>query len=86
MTCLIHVCYPVTVYDTLSDIMLPVDLLLYLVHVTLSVVAYYECSALHIITVYAQHSIVVILHMPTCMFILHMPTCMFTSITSPFIL
>ena len=33
-------------------------------------------------SVYAQHSIVVILHMLTCMFILHMPTCMFTSITS----
>ena len=35
-----------------------------------------------IIPVYAQHSIVVILHMPTCMFILHMLTCMITSITS----
>ena len=91
MTCLRHVCNLVTGPDNLSAIMLHEYLLLYLVHVTLSVVAYYACSALHLFCflytlqtslLHAQHSIVVILHMPTCMFILHLPTCRFTCITS----
>ena len=48
MTCLIHVCYLVTGPENWSAIMLHVYLLLCLVHVTLSVVAYYACSTLHL--------------------------------------
>ena len=40
MTCLVHICYLVIVHATLSDIMLPVYLLLYLSYVILSVTAY----------------------------------------------
>ena len=50
MTCLLHVYYCllvlVTVPDHLSAIMLHVYLLLCLVHVTLSVVAYYSCTCI----------------------------------------
>ena len=59
MTCLIHVYYCldviVTVPDHLSAIMLHVYLLLCLVHVTLSVVAYYACSALHLFCIPCRH-------------------------------
>ena len=86
MTYLIHVysCLVVliTVHENLPDIMLHVYLLLYLVHVTLSVVAYYACSALHIFCfLYSRH------HYSICttriVVILHMPICMFTAITPP---
>ena len=73
------------IIDLLSCFMY--TLLLYLVHVTLSVVAYDSCTCIRciaymlssvyladIITVHTQHRIMVILHMPMCMF---------TSITSP---
>ena len=48
LTCLIHVCYLVPGPDNFSAILLHVYLLLYLVHVTLSMVAYYARSALHL--------------------------------------
>ena len=64
-TCLVVL---VIVPDHLSDIMLHVYLLLYPIHVTLSVVAYYSCICAYIlfsvylayiITVYAPHRILV---------------------------
>ena len=89
MTYLIHdscLVVLVTVPDQLSAIMLHVYFVT-LLHVTLSVVAYYSYTCIlciayllfsvylaDIITVYAQHRIMVILPMPICMF---------TSITSP---
>ena len=84
MTCLIHVCYLVTVPDNLSAITL------HGYFVTLPGACYTFCGGIlrmfcianilffvylmDIITVYAQHRIRVILHMHICMF---------TSITSP---
>ena len=48
MTCLIHVYDCLVVLITVPDTWFAITLLLYLVHVTLSVVAYYACSALHL--------------------------------------
>ena len=87
MTCLIHVCYLVTVPDNLSDIILPVYLLLYLVHVTLSMS---RNSALHISSSICipcslcstpYYSYIAYAHMHVHCY--HITTNMFISITSP---
>ena len=79
MTCPIHVSYwlvaLVTSPDHLSLIMLPVYLVPFLIHVTLSVVAHYSCTSIfciaytllyvylaNIITVYAQPGSMVLLY------------------------
>ena len=106
MTYLIHVYYCLVVLVTVPDHLFAIMLHEYVV--PLPGTCYTFCGGIlcilciasimfyvylaDIITVYAQHSIGVILHMltcifillmPTCMFILHMPTCMVTAITSP---